>query len=405
MEQAPLASQRKSKGLGCLALFAVPFALIGTGMFYLTVSTIIRSVQMSDWPTIPATLTALELKDTSGKSKTQYVAAEYRYEYLGKQFTGKRVSLYSADNIGSFHQDLYDSLAEQLRSGNSISIHVNPADPAQSIINPDLRWGMLAFYMIFVATFGMVGWGLILVAFLGYRDDKKKAELQQLHPGQPWMWDVQWKNKKILSLQKTQAIFVSLAAFFWNAITLPVLTAIPREVQRGNYAVLLVLLFTVIGVGLVVAAVVAVMRWRRFGKAWLELQTLPGRPGASFRAVVHPGVRLEGVSKLTVELRCEEMLRRDRRTIYVASHGRLRGRASSSVHTQTVWDTIIDIPPSRIATALHESPIQVEIPLPQGARDSAPLEADRNGIRWVLTIRAALTGPDFTAQFEVPVFK
>lgn len=392
-------------GIGCLALFGLPFAAVGTVMLYLTVSTILRSNAMQNWAIQPATLNSLELKTSSGKSKTHSVEVDYSYDYQGKRYTGKRASLYSADNIGTYHQDLYADLQQLKNSGAPFFVRVNPADPSESIIRNDLRLGILAFYMIFVATFGIVGWGLIAAAFFSYRSDKKRAELQALHPEEPWMWNEQWKSRRIRSMQKSHALVLGIAAIFWNAISLPATLAVPGELQKKNYGILAALIFTLIGAGLLYAAIVAALRSRRFGKAWFELQTLPARPGESLRGILHPAKRLEGVSKLTVALVCQETIRTTRTgaQIHIGS-GRHRHRSRRKVRTVIVWETKIEIPASRISTAMDESPVQIEVPLPVDARSSQIFGKETNSITWRLSANAELVGPDFSADFEVPVY-
>lgn len=382
---------------GCLAVFAVPFAAIGTFMAYLTINTIVQSVNMSAWPQVPAELKSVELKGSSGKSKTAWVAAEYTYEFQGKSYTGSKASLYSADNVGSFHEDLYHELNDAKSKGESIAVHVNPDDPAQSIIRPDLRWGMLSFYMVFVIAFGTVGWGLLLAAIFSVRQDKVRRALQAQHPTEPWLWNPKWKARKIPSNQKAQAIILGVIALVWNAISLPVLTVLPREIERKNYAILFLLIFPIIGAALLYFGGQAVLRWKRFKKVWLELQTLPARPGASLRGVIHPGVRLEGIKTMAAEFVCERSER-------VHRSSSSNSKSKSSIETSRIWQSKVDIPPSRISTAMDESPIQIDVPVPSDARDCCELVKGSYGIAWKLIVHAELAGPDFKAEFDIPVF-
>jgi hypothetical protein len=59
-------------------------------------------------------------------------------------------------------------------------------------------------------------------------------------------------------------------------ISLPGVLAVPDEIAKGNYAVLLVLLFPLVGIGALVLFVYSLIAWRKFGRTEIILDPAPG---------------------------------------------------------------------------------------------------------------------------------
>jgi hypothetical protein len=167
MQGTPVkALSRKRRGRWWLLLFGLPFAAVGTVTGYFIVNDFYNSIVMSSWLPVPAIIESVNLESKRGrKSKNYRVVAQYRYEISGANYTGERVSLYSSpDNIGSFHKDTYEKLKTAHSSNLSVDCYVNPKNHSESVLFPNVRWGMIGFYLVFTLTFGLVGYALIFVA-------------------------------------------------------------------------------------------------------------------------------------------------------------------------------------------------------------------------------------------------
>jgi hypothetical protein len=67
-----------------------------------------------------------------------------------------------------------------------------------------------------------------------------------------------------------------------------VLLIFPKEFfDKGNKLAVLGLLFPAVGAGLLVWAVRATLRWRKFGSSTFEMTTLPGVIGGPLRGTIH----------------------------------------------------------------------------------------------------------------------
>jgi hypothetical protein len=83
-------------------------------------------------------------------------------------------------------------------------------------------------------------------------DPKKMSvvELKKSYPDEPWHWRPEWHTRLIKYSGKSEAVVLGLMGVVFFGLSIPALTALPREFSRGNYALLLVLLFTLMGLGL-----------------------------------------------------------------------------------------------------------------------------------------------------------
>ena len=149
------------------SLFALPFAGVGVWMLWAIGSTVIDAWQMNSWLPAEATVTNAGYTTSSGDDSDTYEAyAQYRYYWNGQTFTGDRVSISAGgDNIGDYQTETGRRLSAAQRSGQPITVYVNPTQPSEAIVNRDIRWGMIGFKSIFVFVFGGVGFGLIYAAF------------------------------------------------------------------------------------------------------------------------------------------------------------------------------------------------------------------------------------------------
>ncbi len=154
--------------------------------------------------------------------------------------------------------------------------------------------------------------------------------------------------------------------------------------REGNRAALIALLFPAVGVGLLVWAVRATIRRRRYGTSVLELGTLP--------AVV--GHALEGTLRTPAGLRPPEGFRVVLSCIRRVTSGSGRNRSTSE---RILWQE------ERRATASGVG-VPVAFAIPTDATPSDPGRSDDRTL-WRLEVSAEVPGVDYAAGFEVPVFR
>jgi hypothetical protein len=115
---------------------------------------------MGTWVETPAVIDQVELKFNRGRrgSTTAKVVASYSYQYDGRDFTGKRVSIFDLyDNFGSFQRDTYQKLKQHVQIQKPFRCFVNPTQTAEAVLHRDLRWEWVSFCTIFAIAFSWFG--------------------------------------------------------------------------------------------------------------------------------------------------------------------------------------------------------------------------------------------------------
>lgn len=131
----------------------------------MVVTDLIDMARMRDWVAVRAELIDLDLERHHGRRATTFeVTARYRYHVAGTTFEGSRVGISPGpDNIGSYHEDWHARLRKLRRDKTPLTVWVDPADPADSVIDREPRWGFLLFKSLFGAIPLVIG-GLLLSA-------------------------------------------------------------------------------------------------------------------------------------------------------------------------------------------------------------------------------------------------
>lgn len=248
---------------------------------------------------------------------------------------------------------------------------------------------------VFMLIFGVVFAGLPVAILLAGRRGKQglssEEERQARHPDEPWLWDEAWADGQIHCSNRGGMIASWVFALVWNGFSWPLLSVLPREMERNHTAALFVLLFPVAGLGLLVWAVRATLRWRRFGASTFDLAHVPGVLGGELAGTLHVGGGLLGARELKARLAC---IRR-----YVSGSGKNR-----STHEDVLWTEEQRLPGSGLARGPHGLALPVRIAIPFDCRPSDPLES-KDRVLWRLELRAEVPGVDYHAQFEVPIFE
>jgi hypothetical protein len=379
-------------GAGCLALFALPFAAVGVGAFGWAALTLLDWRAASGWVEVPAELVSVALEEHDGDDSTTYqTTATYRYEYAGRAYNNNRVAIDSgSDNIGNFQQQLYYGLRTAHEQHTPVTAYVDPENPANAVLNRELRLGLVALKGVFALVFGGVGFGLLFGARYGAKKLAAQNALREQFPDEPWRWRSEWANGCIAGSARTTAYVAIAFAAIWNLVSLPLLFVIPDEISGGNTVAAIGLLFPLIGVGLAAWAIRAWLQLKRFKVATLTLDRLPVALGGRLKGTI----RVEADVPVTADFRCELACVETRTT----GSGKNRSR-----HERMLWQKQWRVPrhQCQIGASLTTIPVDAPIPAEQPATtvDDEPAE-----IAWRLEVTGECPGPDFWSRFELPVF-
>ena len=250
------------------------------------------------------------------------------------------------------------------------------------------RWSEAGFLSIFALTFGGVGFGMLAAAIGARRSERRQQALRAQQPDQPWMWREDWASGRLHDTGRAGMAAAWIFALLWNLVSLPAAAvALPRGLAEGNRGVYFVLLFPAAGVGLLIWALYATLRYLRYGISTLELSTRPGVIGRHIAGSVQTTSGLLPGQACRVELSC----------VHRVTSGSGRNRSTTE---SILWEEARE---AVARQATHGVALEFDIPIAAGVQASGGDPSNR--ILWRLRMHADMPGVDYDASFEVPVFQ
>jgi len=377
-------------GWGCISLFALPFAAVGIFMTAGLWKNVRESREIiSDWAIVPAVIESAELKTARGsKGGTTYNAVgAFSYVYEGRTHRSERVSLSDGgDNVSDFQQKLYHRMNAALKSGGKLDCYVNPADPAQAVLNAEWRPEMALFHAAFGLLFGGFGLsvlsGIVVTFFVWTREQR----FRRLYPQEPWLWRDAWQTP-VLQARLGARMVAAIAVLVWvNAVTWPLWSAVrPAWTADGGFKWMLSVVLALV---VVVSAfcVRAIIHARKYRGARLDVGSLPLRPGAPFEARLYLPQALPIGAVLNLALVSERSV----------STGRGKQRRTS---TTKLWSR----EQTENGPLAPGQEIVFRCQLPATAEETSFDNRDDVTV-WSFTAQADVPGVDLNLNFELPVF-
>ena len=259
------------------AVFAIAFGLGGyfAGLRPLG-HTLLAAWQVRSWQPVPGQVLDTELLQHSGSKggSTYDVRARYRYEFGGRTLEGRRVGLErpaGADNIGDWHQQWHRRLQQARDQGQSVTVWVNPADPADALLDPAIRWSLLAFRLPFAFVFTGVGVGAAWMfgRLLLPRQRPEGAEPPLGPAGRA-------AGPTVRSSLQGSTAGMWVFALFWCGIAFPMAAVFWADRSAPGWAKAFIAVFVAIGLLLLGFAIGQARKaWRYRGSAFTAL---PQRP-------------------------------------------------------------------------------------------------------------------------------
>jgi hypothetical protein len=254
-------------------------------------------------------------------------------------------------------------------------------------------WEQAGLLAAFALTFGGVGFGGLAAAHVGRRRLAEATALKARYPAAPWLWRPDWAAGRVDDSSRATMWFAWVFAALWNLISFPIaFLALRGPAWKAKPAVLLILLFPAIGVGLLVWAIRATLRYRRFGVSRLDLDTRPGVVGHSLAGTVRTTTTLRPADGFQVVLSCIRRVRSG-------------GPKNRSTTESVLWQEERRVAGQVVRDAAGMgTAIPVAFAVPSDARASDDSDSD-DRILWRLEVSAGVPGIDYVAGFEVPVFR
>ncbi len=206
--------------------------------------------------------------------------------------------------------------------------------------------------------------------------------------GEPWLAVPEWRDNRIASQALAGLRLHWLFALGLAALGAPVLVfALPGELEKGNYAALLALIFPLAALCFLVSALRKTLEWRRFGRLALVMDPFPGSLGGDVGGSLELPLRYGPDHRFEATLACCRVYEKDT-------------GESTETREEVIWDRPGLV---RAGPSLDGTRLAFRFTPPSDLPESEPKSADYT--RWSLHLRAALPGPDLDRVFVIPVFR
>jgi hypothetical protein len=375
------------KGKIFMTLFALPFFSVGVWMLWSIGGAFVDTYQMRDWVPVEAQLLAGGYETHTGDDSYTYEAyAQYSYNFAGQRYIGNRVSIAGgADNVGDYQQATGRRLSNSLARGETITVFVDTENPADAIIDRDIRWALVGFKSIFLFTFGGVGLGLLILV---WRAPKEKDKSDPKYASSPWLLNDDWQSATIRSNSKASMYAIWAFAVFWNLISAPLPFIMYDEVvNKKNTIALVGLLFTAVGLWLITWAIRRTLEWRRFGPTPVVLDPFPGSIGGHVGGTIEIALPFDASHDFEISLTNIHS--------YVSGSGKNRSRKENAKWQDAI---VAHAEPGGTGTRLT-----FRFDVPDGLNESDGDQDDNYHI-WRLAVSAELDGTDLDRSYDIPVY-
>ncbi len=229
------------------------------------------------------------------------------------------------------------------------------------------------------------------VEFCQQRYGDTEAPAAAAAPPPDWQSRKGWESAVIRSNVGKGVLFFWIFAVFWNAISFPVASVVPRELAQENYIVLIALLFPVAGLVLIYQALRRSLEWRRFGRVLLTMDPFPGAIGGHVGGQIQVRNldyrRASEAETLTMTLECVYS--------YVSGSGKNRSRRES-----VKW---AERGRPRVDKAIEGVNLVFRFDVPE---DLPQADVEQSGAYhfWRLGVKAEVPGIDLDRSYNIPVF-
>lgn len=371
-----------------LFFFGLFFAAIGGVVFYfMFVGPMLHVQAAKNWKPVQATVTHSEVDShTDSDGDTTYsIDIKYEYEIDGRRHTGERYHFITGSSSGRSGKQ---GVVDDHPIGKPITIHVDPNDPTQAVINREITNDF--WFGLIPLVFVLVGGGMMVGSFFIKTGREKNAS-----------WKPQAKLSSdddptdgIATLKPDSTplgkfIGITVFALIWNGFVWGILIfAILPDLDDSwfmSIPLLFLGLFALVGIGMIFAAFYQLLALFN-PKPILEVSN--GSPALGETIEIHWSFqgRSERIRELTITLEGEESARYQRGTDTVTD--------THTFHEEELFKT--DDPNLILLGG------QIEATIPSHLMHS--FEASNNKITWRLTVHGGIhRWPDVNNKFNFVV--
>lgn len=237
-----------------------------------------------------------------------------------------------------------------------------------------------------------VGFLLIVAAVAVYRSSKHLYDLKSANPDRPWLWKDDWAASRANGSNSKVNITLWVVAGLWDAVSFaPTIANLPQIVAGQNPAVMVMMVFPLIGVLITFFAVRGTMRTLRYGHTRFWFDSPVFSPGSHVKGAVHLKLSTDVPHGFDLTLSCKRHL--------TTGTGK-----TQNTQDFVLWQDAQNVPAGSIARGPGEAQIPVDFVLPPEVLETNE-DNYRDRVFWQLQAKADAPGVNFNDKYELPVFR
>jgi len=180
-------------------------------------------------------------------------------------------------------------------------------------------------------------------------------------------------------------------ALFWNLVSFPSTHFIPKQTYLEDPKTLAVLIFPLVGIGLLIWALRETLRCLEFGKTYFQMTDVPIAVGHELRGAIQARFPKPPQHGIRLKLSCVNIV--------------LSRNSKDQTSRQSIlWRDEHSVAPQGLFASPMGTTIPVSFDIPPDARQTDSSDP-HNAIVWLLQAEADVPGVDYRDVFEIPVFR
>lgn len=371
----PKEKKKQIDGKGCLQAFGFIFFLFPFALFcFSLLPYLLKTYEARGWESTEGELISSNVQSIRGDDSNTYkVVAAYQFTVDEKTYNSNQVSLESgSDSFKRDHELLNHDLQNQQKNKVSVTVYYNPENPTESALSIKLRRKYVALQAGVILLFMSVGLGLMFGS--KYLMSPKLAENSPIihHSSSGSFW----------TLLFFTVILLGISAFL--------LLFIEDELKRGNYWILLLLIFPFAGFSLLFKTISTLREWMRFGEISLRQDPYPGSIGGDVAGVIDLQEPFSRENVFQVALAC------------IQNEGTRQNSTKDGSTAKVLWqEEGVALAESTVTGTMLRFAFDVPGDLPP-SREASETE---DSVEWYLYLTAVLPGPDLNRKILINVQK
>jgi hypothetical protein len=209
----------------------------------------------------------------------------------------------------------------------------------------------------------------------------------------PWLANKQWAAGRIKDSSVPNLVLLWIFTLIWNAIAWALGFAVLGRIGHpSGLQWLAVGSFPFVGLIALMIAIYGTVRFLKFGRSYLELETIPGSIGGWLAGTIQTSANFRDAPFIRLTLRCVNRITRG-------------SGKNASTHESTIWEAEQALKGTSLAADRTGGGAVIPVAFRIPGNCQATRDRYRDDIIWRLHARAAMPGADYAADFIVPVFE